>query len=147
MFDPSPFFLKFNVYDLLLSLKILRFMFYVSLCRCINGSTLLHTACYYGHLPAIRELLAQRVDVNLRDYKGATPLHRAKDKVIMEVCMVSFHFLYFPFYPLHFFFSCRLQKCLLLASELGWQVDRSLYQESTYWHKNFHHELFNSSIQ
>ena len=57
----------------------------VHLYRCINGSTLLHTACYYGHMPAILELLAQRVDVNLRDYKGATPLHRAKDKVIMEV--------------------------------------------------------------
>ena len=53
--------------------------------RCINGSTLLHTACYYGHIPAIRELLAQRVDVNLRDYKGATPLHRAKNPDVMQV--------------------------------------------------------------
>ena len=60
--------------------------------RCINGSTLLHTACYYGHIPAIRELLAQRVDVNLRDYKGATPLHRAKNPEVMQVCIGDFEF-------------------------------------------------------
>ena len=57
--------------------------------RCINGSTLLHTASYYGHLPAIKVLLAQRVDVNLRDYKGATPLHRAKNGKVMEVCSLN----------------------------------------------------------
>ncbi|XP_052800686.1 uncharacterized protein LOC128231667 isoform X4 [Mya arenaria] len=55
--------------------------------RCINGSTLLHTACYYGHIPAMKELLSLRVDVNIRDYKGATPLHRAKDPDIMEILL------------------------------------------------------------
>lgn len=55
--------------------------------RVINGSTLLHTACYYGHLPAIKELLSLRVDVNLRDYKGATPLHRAKNPEVMEILL------------------------------------------------------------
>jgi len=60
--------------------------------RCINGSTLLHTACYYGHLPAIRELLSLRVDVNVRDYKGATPLHRAKDPDVMEVGICAWVF-------------------------------------------------------
>lgn len=53
--------------------------------RVINGSTLLHTAAYYGHIPAIKELLSLRVDINIRDYKGATPLHRAKNPEIMEV--------------------------------------------------------------
>ncbi|KAH3877689.1 uncharacterized protein LOC127872130 isoform X2 [Dreissena polymorpha] len=55
--------------------------------RCINGSTLLHTACYYGHMPAIKDLLSLRVDVNIRDYKGATPLHRAKDPDVMEILL------------------------------------------------------------
>lgn len=55
--------------------------------RCINGSTLLHTAAYYGHKDAIRELLRLRVEINVRDYKGATPLHRAKSTDIMEVCL------------------------------------------------------------
>ncbi|XP_071809537.1 uncharacterized protein [Asterias amurensis] len=48
--------------------------------RCINGSTLLHTAAYFGSIPVIKELLNERVDANLLDYKGATPLHRARDK-------------------------------------------------------------------
>ncbi|XP_055998277.1 uncharacterized protein LOC125647533 isoform X2 [Ostrea edulis] len=52
--------------------------------RCINGSTLLHTAAYYGHKETIRELLRLRVDINVRDYKGATPLHRSKNTEIME---------------------------------------------------------------
>ena len=30
-------------------------------------------------------LLAERVDVNLLDYKGATPLHRVKDAATMQV--------------------------------------------------------------
>ncbi|XP_053383962.1 uncharacterized protein LOC123536322 isoform X2 [Mercenaria mercenaria] len=55
--------------------------------RVINGSTLLHTAAYYGHIPAIKELLSLRVDVNIRDYKGATPLHRAKNPEIMEILL------------------------------------------------------------
>ncbi|XP_060562778.1 uncharacterized protein LOC132722318 isoform X4 [Ruditapes philippinarum] len=55
--------------------------------RVINGSTLLHTAAYYGHIPAIKELLSLRVDINIRDYKGATPLHRAKSPEIMELLL------------------------------------------------------------
>lgn len=55
--------------------------------RCINGSTLLHTAAYYGHKDAIRELLRLRVEINVRDYKGATPLHRAKSTDIMEMLL------------------------------------------------------------
>ncbi len=30
-------------------------------------------------------LLAEKVDVNLLDYRGATPLHRVKDIITMEV--------------------------------------------------------------
>ncbi|XP_061182605.1 uncharacterized protein LOC133190936 [Saccostrea echinata] len=55
--------------------------------RCINGSTLLHTAAYYGHKNAIRELLRLRMDINVRDYKGATPLHRSKNTEIMELLL------------------------------------------------------------
>lgn len=57
--------------------------------RCINGSTLLHTACYYGHHAAIKDLLKLGVFVSLRDYKGATPLHRAKDSATLQVCLIS----------------------------------------------------------
>ncbi|KAL5006741.1 hypothetical protein ScPMuIL_015547 [Solemya velum] len=53
--------------------------------RCINGSTLLHTAAYYGNVKGVKELLICRLDINLRDYKLATPLHRAKTREIMEV--------------------------------------------------------------
>jgi len=49
---------------------------------------MLHTASYYGHMQAIKDLLALRVDVNVRDYKGASPLHRAKDPDVMEVCLL-----------------------------------------------------------
>ncbi|XP_071099543.1 uncharacterized protein [Haliotis cracherodii] len=55
--------------------------------RCINGSTLLHTAAYYGHLDAVKELLQHRVDINLQDYKGATPLHRAKDQDTIQLLL------------------------------------------------------------
>lgn len=48
---------------------------------------MLHTAAYYGHKDAIRELLRLRVDINVRDYKGATPLHRSKNTDIMEVSL------------------------------------------------------------
>ncbi|XP_015208239.2 uncharacterized protein [Lepisosteus oculatus] len=47
--------------------------------RCINGSTVLHTAAYFGDRNLIDVLLALQVDVNLLDYKGATPLHRSRD--------------------------------------------------------------------
>ncbi|CAL1541164.1 unnamed protein product [Lymnaea stagnalis] len=47
--------------------------------RCINGSTLLHTASFYGYHNSISSLLQMKVNVNLKDFKGATPLQRAKD--------------------------------------------------------------------
>ncbi|XP_071500405.1 uncharacterized protein [Diadema antillarum] len=55
--------------------------------RCINGSTLIHTAAYFGVIPVLKVLLKERVDVNLRDYKGATPLHRAKDKPTIRLLL------------------------------------------------------------
>ncbi|XP_041366840.1 uncharacterized protein LOC121381572 [Gigantopelta aegis] len=57
--------------------------------RCVNGSTLLHTAAYYGHKSSIQELLRQRVGINLKDYKGATPLHRAKDHDTIQMLLES----------------------------------------------------------
>ncbi|XP_043564823.1 uncharacterized protein LOC122559439 [Chiloscyllium plagiosum] len=53
--------------------------------RCINGSTLLHTAAYFGKTDIIETLLQLKVDVNLLDYKGATPLHRSRDTETMQL--------------------------------------------------------------
>ena len=53
--------------------------------RCINGSTALHTAAYFGIIPVVKDLLNQGVDINLLDYKGATALHRARDVETMHV--------------------------------------------------------------
>ena len=36
------------------------------------------------------------VDVNLRDYKGATPLHRAKDVAAMQVIMKNSKYIFVP---------------------------------------------------
>nr|XP_006813042.1 PREDICTED: ankyrin-3-like [Saccoglossus kowalevskii] len=55
--------------------------------RCVNGSTLIHTAAYFGAIQVIKVLLKERVDVNLLDYKGATPLHRAKDIDTIKVLL------------------------------------------------------------
>ncbi|CAH1786443.1 unnamed protein product [Owenia fusiformis] len=55
--------------------------------RMINGSTLLHTAAYFGQVPAVKDLLQLRLDVNLSDYKGATPLHRARNVDIMRILL------------------------------------------------------------
>ncbi|XP_071956727.1 uncharacterized protein [Antedon mediterranea] len=55
--------------------------------RCINGSTLLHTATYFGAIAVVKELLKERVDVNLHDYKGATPLHRANNAITIKILL------------------------------------------------------------
>lgn len=55
--------------------------------RCISGSTLLHTASFFGAIPVIKTLLSEGVDVNVLDYKGATPLHRAKDADTVELLL------------------------------------------------------------
>ncbi|CAN0423803.1 unnamed protein product [Lampetra fluviatilis] len=47
-------------------------------CRCINGSSLLHTAAHFGDTETIQDLLGWGVDVNLLDYRDAMPLHRAR---------------------------------------------------------------------
>lgn len=57
--------------------------------RCINGSTLLHTASYHGHIQGIRDILSLRVDINVRDYKGATALHRSRNTTILEEILDS----------------------------------------------------------
>ncbi|XP_019625385.1 PREDICTED: uncharacterized protein LOC109470757 [Branchiostoma belcheri] len=57
--------------------------------RCISGSTLLHTAAYFGATSVAKELLKERIDVNLSDYKGATPLHRARDKATIQLLLDS----------------------------------------------------------
>ncbi|KAH9518692.1 hypothetical protein Btru_005995 [Bulinus truncatus] len=57
--------------------------------RSINGSTLLHTASYYGFLNIVQSLLHLGVDVNLKDYKGSTPLHRTRDCRTMALLLDS----------------------------------------------------------
>ena len=36
----------------------------------------------------LQDLFKVRVDVNLQDYQGATPLHRAKTVESLEVCLL-----------------------------------------------------------
>ncbi|XP_013397902.1 uncharacterized protein LOC106164510 [Lingula anatina] len=55
--------------------------------RCVNGSTLIHTAAYFGAVSIVKTLLTLRMDVDLRDYKGATPLHRSQNVETMEVLL------------------------------------------------------------
>lgn len=45
----------------------------------------MHTASYFGYHHIIKDLFLLRVDINLQDYKGATPLHRAKNHETMLV--------------------------------------------------------------
>jgi ankyrin repeat protein len=60
--------------------------------RFVNGSTLLHTACYFNNLPAVKRLLKLGVNPDVRDYQGKTALHRTRDVKIIKVCF-PFHYL------------------------------------------------------
>ncbi|XP_028403348.1 uncharacterized protein LOC114526043 isoform X2 [Dendronephthya gigantea] len=55
--------------------------------RCIQGSTLLHTATHFGVTSLVKMLLKERVNINLADYKGATALHRTKDAETLKVLL------------------------------------------------------------
>lgn len=55
--------------------------------RCVSGSTLLHTAAFFGSIPVIKTLFAEGLNVNLLDYKGATPLHRAKNAETVDLLL------------------------------------------------------------
>nr|CAB3262745.1 uncharacterized protein LOC100182602 [Phallusia mammillata] len=57
--------------------------------RCLKGSTLMHTAVHFEDITAIKNLLKVRVDINLRDYQGATPLHRARSIETLELLLDS----------------------------------------------------------
>ncbi len=39
--------------------------------------TLLHHACYYGHIQAVKKLIELGANVNASDINGATPMHIA----------------------------------------------------------------------
>ncbi|KAM9311606.1 uncharacterized protein PAF06_009440 [Gastrophryne carolinensis] len=56
--------------------------------RCIDGSTLLHVATYFGELQSVQSLLQLEVDVNILDYKGATPLQRSRDVETMQLLLL-----------------------------------------------------------
>ncbi|XP_040200122.1 serine/threonine-protein phosphatase 6 regulatory ankyrin repeat subunit B-like [Rana temporaria] len=55
--------------------------------RCIDGSTLLHVAAYFGEHQHIETLLQLQVDVDILDYKGATPLQRSRDEKTMQLLL------------------------------------------------------------
>jgi len=57
--------------------------------RCVHGSTLLHTATHYADVRVIKKLLRLRVNVDLEDYQGSTPLHRAKDPEVLKLLLDS----------------------------------------------------------
>ncbi|CAF2762566.1 unnamed protein product [Rotaria sp. Silwood2] len=57
--------------------------------RFINGSTLLHTACYFDNLPAVKRLLRLGVNPDVRDYQGKTALHRTRDITIIKFLIES----------------------------------------------------------
>ena len=53
--------------------------------RCIKGSTLLHTACYFNKRPAVQRLVALEVNLDVRDFRGKTALHRTRNIEIIKV--------------------------------------------------------------
>ncbi|CAF0731036.1 unnamed protein product [Didymodactylos carnosus] len=57
--------------------------------RFINGSTLLHTACYFKNLPVVTRLLNMGMNPDVRDYKGQTTLHRTKDPKLLKFLIES----------------------------------------------------------
>lgn len=59
--------------------------------RCIDGSTLLHAAVYFGRADLAARLLASSpvVDVAMTDYRGATPLHRARGAATIRLLLAE----------------------------------------------------------
>ncbi|CAF1164045.1 unnamed protein product [Rotaria magnacalcarata] len=57
--------------------------------RFINGSTLLHTACYFNNISAVKRLLKLGVNPDVRDYQGKTALHRTRDLQIIKFLIES----------------------------------------------------------
>ncbi|XP_068129763.1 uncharacterized protein [Hyperolius riggenbachi] len=55
--------------------------------RCIDGSTLLHTASYFGEHQHVETLLQLEVDIDVLDYKGATPLQRSRDVKTIQLLL------------------------------------------------------------
>uniref|UniRef100_A0A0A9CFT4 Gcn4-complementing protein, putative n=1 Tax=Arundo donax TaxID=35708 RepID=A0A0A9CFT4_ARUDO len=43
---------------------------------CLQGCSLLHLACQYGHPVMVELLLLFGADINMQDFHGRTPLHR-----------------------------------------------------------------------
>lgn len=54
---------------------------------------MLHICCFYGHYELVEKLLntkdieSHNLSPNIRDYKGATALHRAKDARIIKLLL------------------------------------------------------------
>lgn len=47
---------------------------------CLQGCSLLHLACQYGHPVMVELLLLFGADINMQDFHGRTPLHRCVQK-------------------------------------------------------------------
>ncbi|CAF3574213.1 unnamed protein product, partial [Rotaria sordida] len=57
--------------------------------RFVNGSTLIHTACYFNNLASVKRLLRLGVNPDVRDYQGKTPLHHTQDIKIIKLLVES----------------------------------------------------------
>ncbi|XP_075061419.1 uncharacterized protein LOC142150074 [Mixophyes fleayi] len=55
--------------------------------RCVDGSTLLHVAAYFGDPQLVESLLMLQVEVDILDYKGATPLQRSRDVKTIQLLL------------------------------------------------------------
>ncbi|XP_066933260.1 uncharacterized protein [Clytia hemisphaerica] len=53
--------------------------------RCVNGSSLLHVACYFGNVELIKRLLSAKIDIDVRDTKQATVLHRTRTPEVIDL--------------------------------------------------------------
>merc|ERR1719281_1231542 len=49
------------------------------------GSTPLHAACFYGHMPVVSLLVAKGADINLKNRYGSTPLDEMHPKLHSQV--------------------------------------------------------------
>ncbi|XP_063783764.1 uncharacterized protein LOC134932872 isoform X2 [Pseudophryne corroboree] len=55
--------------------------------RCVDGSTLLHVAAYFGDTQLVESILKLQVEVDILDYRESTPLQRSRDVKTMQLLL------------------------------------------------------------